>query len=125
MLPVRIGVDAHERDQPLRVRFNVEVEVTRPVDVARDMRDILSYDVVLDAIRMAAGCEYVRHVETLAERVAKLVLAHGRAVRAKVRAEKLGLIGGSVGVEIMRERRDYVADADHFLATAADSKAVD
>jgi dihydroneopterin aldolase len=126
VLPVRIGAYARERDTPQRVRFNVEVEVTRPVHVAKDMRDIVSYDIVIDAIRITAAREDVRLVETLAERVAELVLAHERAVRVTVRAEKLDLIGGSVGVEITRERRDFVADADHVPpAVAADPKATE
>jgi dihydroneopterin aldolase len=104
VLPVRIGTYARERDIAQRVRFNVDIDLARLDRVAEDMRDVLSYDVVTDGIAMIVAAGHVDLVETLAERVAALVLAHPRVVRVTVRVEKLDIRPGSVGVEIVRER---------------------
>ena len=125
VLPVRIGAYARERDKPQRVRFNVEVEVMRPAHAAEDMRDVLSYDVVTDGIRMIVAREHIGLLETLVERVAALVLAHERAVRTTIRAEKLDVIAGGVGVEITRERPDEVAKVHELFPVAAGSKAAE
>ena len=104
VLPVRVGAYAREQENPQRVRFNVDIDVKRLDHVPEDMRDVLSYDVVTDGIGMIVADEHITLVETLAERVAALVLEHPRVARVIVRVEKLDIRPGSVGVEIMRER---------------------
>ena len=109
VLPVRIGAYAHEREKPQRVRFNVDIDLKRLDHVPEDMRDVLSYDVVTDGIGLVVADEHIALVESLAERVAALVLAHQRVTRVVVRVEKLDIRPGSVGVEITRERAAEVA----------------
>jgi FolB domain-containing protein len=118
VLPVRIGAYARERDRPQRVRFNVEVQVMRAPHEAEDMRDVFSYDLITDGIRMIVAREHIALLETLVERVAALVLAHGRAIRATVRAEKLDVGPGGVGVEMTRERPSDVAKVHDLYPTA-------
>jgi (5-formylfuran-3-yl)methyl phosphate synthase len=104
VLPVRIGAYAHERDRLQRVRFNVDVAVRRPAHAIEDIRDVLSYDIITDGIRMVAAQENIAVLETLAERIAAVVLAHARAASVTVRVEKLDVGSGTVGVEIRRAR---------------------
>jgi dihydroneopterin aldolase len=118
VIPVRIGAYARERETPQDVRFDVEVEVLRTPHPAEDMRDVFSYDVVIDAIRMAVAHTHVALVETLAERIAAQVLAHARAVKVRVRVEKLSVGPGSVGVEIVRQRPAEVARIHALFPTA-------
>lgn len=118
VMPVRIGAYSRERDRPQRVRFNVDVDVRRSAHTAEDMRDVLSYDVVTDGIRMIVAREHIALLETLAERVVALVLAHERVIRVTVRAEKLDVGPGGVGVEITRKRPAEVAGV-HQLYPAA------
>ena len=101
-----IGAYGRERGAPQRVRFNVDVEVARIDHVARDMRDIFSYDLVLDAIRLILERGHVGLVETLADEVAAAVLQHGRVVRVAIQVEKLDMIDGALGVAITRTRAD-------------------
>ena len=107
---MRIGAYAHELIAPQRVRFNVEASVARSShqgdDMHGDMRDVFSYDLITDAIRMLAAAETFTLAETVAERVAALVLQHPRARHVRVRVEKLDLGPYRVGVEIERERPD-------------------
>jgi (5-formylfuran-3-yl)methyl phosphate synthase len=110
VLPVRIGAYASEHEKPQRVRFNVDVQVLRPPHEAEDMRDVFSYDVITDGISMIVALGHVTLAETLAERIAALLLEHPRVVRATVRLEKLDLGPGAVGVTIERERAAEVAE---------------
>src|SRR5262252_8708483 len=104
VLPIRIGAYRHEREKAQNVRFNVEVGIIRSPHVAQDMRDVFSYDVVLDGIRMLVAQEHIALIETLAERIAALILAQPRVVNVTVRIEKLDVGPGAVGVEIARKR---------------------
>jgi (5-formylfuran-3-yl)methyl phosphate synthase len=119
VLPVRIGAYAHEREKPQRVCFNVDVAVFRAGHAVEDMRDVFSYDVVTDGIRMLVAREHFAFIETLAERIAALVLAHPRAGSVTVRVEKLEIGPGGVGVEITRERPADVARVHHLYPAAA------
>ena len=88
VLPVRIGAYARERAAPQRVRFAVEVLVTRAARASADMRDVFSYDVITDGIRLLIDAGHVPLVETLAERIAEMLLAHPRVVTRNGRGGK-------------------------------------
>jgi FolB domain-containing protein len=104
VLPVFIGTYARERDAPQKVRFAVAASVMRTGRTAEDMRDVFSYDLITDGIRLLIGSGHVPLVETLAERIATMVLNHPRVTKVVVRVEKLETGSGSVGVEIERTR---------------------
>lgn len=124
VLPVRIGAYARERDKPQNVRFSVDVRVARAGHAPEDMRDVFSYDLITDSIRMIVAQEHVALVETLAERVAAVVLAHPRVASVTVRVEKLEVGPGAVGVEITRERPAEAAKVHRlFPAAGSDPKA--
>jgi len=119
--PIRIGAYKHERDKTQDVRFNVEVEIVRLPHVAQDMRDVFSYDVILDGIRMIVAQEHVALIETLAERVAALILAQHRVVSVTVAVEKLDVGPGAVGVEILRKRSAESAKVRQLHAPGSES----
>lgn len=119
VLPVRIGTYARERDKPQNVRFNVDVKVLRASHAPEDMRDVFSYDVITDSIRMIVAQEHIALVEMLAERIAAVVLTHPRVASATVRVEKLDVGPGAVGVEITRERPAEAAEVHHLFPLAA------
>ena len=117
-LPVRIGAYAHEHNKPQQVRFDVDVAVFRAEHVPEDMRDVVSYDLITDSIRMIIAQEHISLVETLAERIAALILLHPRVSSVTVRAEKLEAGPGGVGVQIVRRRFREIAKV-HQLYRAA------
>jgi (5-formylfuran-3-yl)methyl phosphate synthase len=104
VLDMSIGAYDFERNKTQRVRFNIDADVRRAGHLAEDMRDIFSYDVIVDTIKLVLSRGHVDLVETVAERVADALLAHPRLMAIKVRVEKLDVIEGSVGIEISRER---------------------
>ncbi len=109
VVPVRIGMYNKERAAAQDVRFNVVAEIGRAAQPASDMRDVLSYDIITDGIRLIAASGHIPLAETLAERIAEFVLAHARVQAVTVKVEKLRVGSGSVGVEIRRQRADEVA----------------
>lgn len=118
VLPARIGAYAREREKPQNVRFNVDAKVRRIGHGVEDMRDVFSYDVITDGIRIIVAQEHIAFLETLAERVAASVLGHPRVVSVTVRVEKLDVGPGAVGVEIVRDRPADVARVHHLYPAA-------
>ncbi len=104
VIEAEIGAYAHERNARQRVRFDVEAEVRRRPRGDDDFQNVFSYDVITDAIRRFATSGHITLVETLAERIAETTLRDRHVVRVRVRVEKLDVIDGAVGVEIVRER---------------------
>ena len=99
-----IGAYRQEHGRRQRVRFSVEVAVTRAPAPPRDMRDVFSYDVIIETIRVLAERGHVTFVETLAEEIAAALLTHAALTRVTVKVEKLDVIDGAVGIEIRRSR---------------------
>ena len=104
LVDASIGAYAYEMGQRQRMRFNVEADVPRAGRVADDFRDVVSYDVIIDAIRRMTDTGHVKLVETMAEEIATATLRDRRVRRVRVRVEKLDIIEGAVGVEIVREQ---------------------
>jgi (5-formylfuran-3-yl)methyl phosphate synthase len=119
VLAFRIGAYGREREEPQRVRFNVDAHVIRLSRTASDMRDVVSYDLITDGIRMLVAGEHIPLLETLAERIAALVLSHPRVAGVTVRLEKLDTGAGSVGVEIRRERASEIAKVHQLYPVGA------
>lgn len=124
VLPVRIGAYQHELAAAQNVRFNVEAEIARIGQPAQDMRDVLSYDIMTDGIRLIASAGHTPLVETLAERIAAFVLGYSRVQQVTVKVEKLDLGPGAVGVEIRRQRPADIAKV-YQLYPAARSRSAD
>jgi 7,8-dihydroneopterin aldolase/epimerase/oxygenase len=106
VLPCRIGVYAHEKLRPQRVRIGVSMRV-RPAAAPRndDIANVLSYDEVLGRIKALAAGDHINLVETLAEAIAEICLSDDHVLEARVMIEKLDVEpGASVGVEIERRR---------------------
>ncbi len=99
-----IGAYRAEEGARQRVRFSVEAVVARRAGPPRDMRDVVSYDVILETIRVLAERSHVAFVETLAEEVAVALLSHAAIESVTVQVEKLDVIDGAVGVAITRRR---------------------
>ena len=108
---VEIGAFQVERDLTQRVKFNVVVEVAPSSSSSSDdVDDILSYDMIIEAIDDQLNFERLNLLETLAERVSDQILSHNQALRVFTRIEKLDRIPGSLGVEIVRDRKNSIEE---------------
>lgn len=104
VLPCAIGAYAFERAKVQDVRFNIDVDIRRLEHGLDDMRGVFSYDLIIDAIKIILGRGHIDLLETLANGIADEILRYPCAVRVRVRAEKLDVVQGTVGIEINRER---------------------
>lgn len=103
VLQADIGVYAHERGRPQRVRVNLDVGVRdEPGEDA--LARVVSYETLAAGVRALVGAGHVALVETLAERIAAACLRDERVLLARVRVEKLDVFAdaASAGVEIER-----------------------
>lgn len=92
-----VGVYAHERIKPQRIRLNLDLEIIAPGITGEDMAAV---------VKGLVNQGHVTLIETLAERIAERCLADARIASVKVRVEKLDVFpdAASVGVEIERAR---------------------
>lgn len=105
VLDCLIGVYAHERDKPQRVRINLDMAVYEgDSPLNGDIESVVCYEKVTVGVRELAGRGHVPLVETFAESVAALCLVDRRVRSVIVRIEKLDVFDdvASVGVEIER-----------------------
>jgi len=129
---VEIGAFQGERGVTQTIRFDVVVEVATRAETATDDVDrILSYDTIVEAIDAALGETRLNLLETLAARVADLILVHPLARRVFVRIGKLDRGPYVLGVEIVRDappdRRPVpvaLPDVAHPLVVLLDADAV-
>lgn len=103
-----IGLNEWEREAEQDILVNLELFTdARPAGATDDPERILNYRTVAKAVIAHVEGASPLLVETLAEDIARICLAHG-AERAVVRVEKPGALrfARSVGVEIVRDRVD-------------------
>jgi len=72
---------------------------------------------IIEAIDEQLNFERLNLLETLADRVSEQILSHQQAIRVFIRIEKLDRIPGSLGVEIVRDRKNSKHDKDKSIIT--------
>ena len=101
------GVSEEERalPQPLEVDLEVEADLSR-AGHTDDVADTVDYEQAANAIRALAASQHFRLVETLADRIATLLVKDFGAPWVKVSAAKIGILPNAkfVGVTIERRR---------------------
>jgi len=105
VVPCFIGIHAHEKEAPQRVRLNLDLSVHDHAGAVNDEHtNVVCYEKIANGVRELIGRGHINLVETLAEEIAALCLANIRVHSARIRVEKLDILAdaGSVGVEIER-----------------------
>ena len=108
VLDAFIGVYDEEQGVAQPVRINMEVEVTEPSAPEADrLEDVMCYNRLTQGVKDIIAGGHIKLVETLAERIASLVLSHPMALSVRVRVEKPQAIAeaASAGIEIRRHKR--------------------
>ncbi len=102
-----IGLYRHEKVAPQTIEIDLEIGVPgEKVFKTGKVADTVDYAVVAEHVRAMLANERFGLVETLAERIADLILTDFRAPRVKVSIAKLGVLRDAqrVGVSIERSR---------------------
>jgi dihydroneopterin aldolase len=102
-----IGLYRHEKIAPQTIELDLEISL--PGDAvfrSGRVQDTIDYAVAVERIRALLASEKFGLVETLADRIARLVIDELGAPRVKVSIAKLGILRDArrVGVTIERTR---------------------
>lgn len=102
-----IGFHKRELVVPQTISIDLEIGIANTKVFESDkVADCIDYDRVATRVRELATAQRFNLVETLADRIAALVLDEFGAARVKVSAAKLGILKntGLVGVTVERSR---------------------
>jgi dihydroneopterin aldolase len=102
-----LGIYENERVAPQRIIVNIDLSVKEgPDPISDDIKNVVSYEIVVQKVERIVAQGHVGLAETLAELIAAACLTDKRVVAARVRIEKPDVIKNarSVGVEIERGR---------------------
>jgi dihydroneopterin aldolase len=102
-----LGIYPEEKARPQRIIVNIDLSVKEGNDpTSDDIKNVVSYEIVVKKVERIVAQGHVNLVETLAELIALACLKDTRVVAARVRIEKPDVIKNarSVGVEIERAR---------------------
>ncbi len=103
----RLGIHDRERTNAQRIIVNIDLSVKEGDDpVSDDIKNVVSYEIVVQKVERIIAQGHVNLVETLAELIARECLRDKRVMAARVRIEKPDIIANarSVGIEIERLR---------------------
>jgi dihydroneopterin aldolase len=108
-LRVEALIGIHQRERHVAQTVSVDLEIGIPgaaVFKSDRVADTIDYEQVALRIRALAASGHFRLVETLAERIARLLLDDFHAPWVKVSAAKIGILPNAkfVGVTIERKR---------------------
>ena len=108
-LRVEALIGIHRRERHVAQTLSIDLEIGLPSDAvfASDrVADTIDYEQVALKIRALAASGHFRLVETLAGRIAQLLLGEFGAPWARVSVAKIGILGNAkyVGVTIERSR---------------------
>ena len=102
-----IGI--HKRERHVQQTVSIDLDIGLPGDTVFSsdrVSDTIDYEQVVHGIRALAANEQFRLVETLADRIARLLLEDFGAPWARVSVAKIGILANVkfVGVSIERRR---------------------
>lgn len=107
-LDAYIGVYEHEQGAPQPVRIDIDLDVIEPADPTGDrLEDVVCYNRLTQAIKAMIAEGHIKLVETLAERIAEIAMAHPMVLAAIVRVEKPQAIAEAAAAGVEIERRKY------------------
>jgi dihydroneopterin aldolase len=106
-VPALIGIHKRERHVEQTVSIDLDIGLPGPAVFESDkVADTVDYEQAANAIRALAASGHFRLVETLADRIAALLIDDFGAPWVKVTAAKIGILPNAkfVGVTIERRR---------------------
>ena len=108
-LRVEASIGIHKRERHVKQTLSIDLDIGLPSDAVfrtDKVADTIDYEQVTLKIAALAGSGHWRLVETLADRIARMLLDEFGAPWLKVSVAKIGILGNAkfVGVTIERGR---------------------
>jgi dihydroneopterin aldolase len=109
-LRVEASIGIHKRERHAKQTLSIDLDIGLPSDAVfrtDKVSDTIDYEQVALKIAALAGTGHWRLVETLAERIARMLLDEFGAPWLKVSVAKIGILGNAkfVGVTIERKKK--------------------
>ena len=109
VLPARIGIHDHEREQAQPVIINVDASVEEAVEggdatTTGTIADVVCYETLTEQIKQVLAGGHIDLVEVLAADIATRLLADPRIIWLRIRLEKPEAIAEAAGVGVEIER---------------------
>jgi len=109
-LRVEASIGIHKRERHVKQTLSIDLDIGLPSEAVfrtDKVADTIDYEQVTLKIAALAGNGHWRLVETLADRIARMLLDEFGAPWLKVSVAKIGILGNAkfVGVTIERGRR--------------------
>ena len=100
---IEVGAFVEERNRFQDLLFHVIVDLAPQNTITDEVDNILSYDVIVEAIDAVLAEKRFNLLETIAEEIASRILTNAQALCVDISVEKLGRIDGRLGARIIRE----------------------
>ena len=113
VLPARVGIHDHEREQAQPVIINVDASVEEASEgtageaaagSTSTIADVVCYETLTEQIKEVLAAGHIDLVEVLAENIATRLLADPRIIWLRIRLEKPEAIAEAAGVGVEIER---------------------
>ena len=107
-LRIEASIGIHKRERHVKQMLSIDLDIGLPGETVfrtDKVADTIDYEQAALRIAALAGSQHFRLVETLAERIARLLLDDMGAPWAKVSVAKIGILGNAKFVGVVIERR--------------------
>merc|ERR1711991_146038 len=110
-----IGIHEHEKIKKQRVSISLSIEVVDNISlVDQKIENFLSYENVINNIKLIINKGHIDLVETLSYEILSYIFSDSRASKVWLKIEKLDVFeeAQSVGLEIIKTRKNFIKSSN-------------
>jgi dihydroneopterin aldolase len=110
-----IGIHEHEKIKKQRVSISLSIEVVDNISlVDQKIENFLSYENVINNIKLIINKGHIDLVETLSYEILSNIFSDSRASKVWLKIEKLDVFAEaqSVGLEIIKTRKNFIKSSN-------------
>ena len=115
IIDASIGIHKHEKIKKQRVSISLSIEVVDNISlVDHNIENFLSYENVINNIKLIINKGHIDLVETLSYEILSNIFSDSRASKVWLKIEKLDVFeeAQSVGLEIVKTRKNFIKSSN-------------
>ena len=115
IIDASIGIHEHEKVKKQRVSISLSIEVVDNISlVDQKIENFLSYENVINNIKLIINKGHIDLVETLSYEILSNIFSDSRASKVWLKIEKLDVFAEaqSVGLEIIKTRKNFIESSN-------------